>query len=85
MRQCGNPLAVVTDRCPSYRAAMKVIGNEGSQETGRHLICRAENSHLSFRRRERAESRFRRIGTLRKFVSFYSSAHNHFNGISKGT
>jgi putative transposase len=26
----------VTDRCPSYHAAMKVIGNEGRQETGRH-------------------------------------------------
>lgn len=28
------------------------------QETGRHLNIRAENSHLPFRRRERAMSRF---------------------------
>ncbi len=79
MKRCGNPHVVVTDRCPSYWAAMKVIGNEGRQETGRHLNNRAENSHLPFRRRERAMSRFRRMGSLQKFVSIHSSVHNHFN------
>jgi transposase-like protein len=48
MKRYGNPRVVVTDRCPSYRAAMKVIGNERRQETGRHLNNRAENSHLPF-------------------------------------
>jgi putative transposase len=42
MKRYGNPDIVVTDKCPSYRAAMKVIGNEGRQETGRHLNNRAE-------------------------------------------
>ena len=38
----GPPLpAIVTDRLPSYRAAMKVIGNEGCQETRRWLNNRA--------------------------------------------
>ena len=37
MKRYGNPEVVVTDKCPSYHAAMKVIGNEGRQETGRHL------------------------------------------------
>jgi putative transposase len=66
-------------KCPSYLAAMKVIGNEGREETGRHLNNRAENSHLPFRRRERAMSRFRRMRSLQKFASMQSSVHNHFN------
>lgn len=70
---------VVTDKCPSYRAAMKVIGSERCQETGRHLNNRAENSHLPFRRRERAMSRFRRMRSLQKFASIHSSVYNHFN------
>nr|WP_241765220.1 DDE-type integrase/transposase/recombinase [Hyphomonas beringensis] len=37
MKRYGIPHVVVTDRCPSYRAAMKVIGSERRQETGRHL------------------------------------------------
>ena len=35
MKRYGRPASIVTDRLPSYRAAMKVIGNEGCQETGR--------------------------------------------------
>jgi putative transposase len=49
------------------------------QKTGRWLNNRAENSHQTFRRRERAMLRFSRTRTLRKFVSVYSSVHNHFN------
>ena len=79
MKRYGNPKVVVTDKCPSYRAAMKAIGNENRQETGRHLNNRAENSHLPFRRRERAMSRFRRMRSLQKFASVHSSVHNHFN------
>lgn len=79
MKRYGNPKVVVTDKCPSYRAPMKVIGNEGRQETGRHLNNRAENSHLPFRRRERAMSRFRRMRSLQKFASIHSSVYNHFN------
>jgi putative transposase len=79
MKRYGNPHVVVTDKCPSYRAAMKMIGSEGRQETGRHLNNRAENSHLPFRRRERAMSRFRRMRSLQKFASIHSSVYNHFN------
>ena len=79
IKRYGNPEVVVTDKCPSYHAAMKVIGNEGRQETGRHLNNRAENSHQPFRRRERAMSRFRRMRSLQKFASMHSSVHNHFN------
>ena len=70
---------IVTDRLPSYRAAMKVIGNEGCQETRRWLNNRTENSHQPFRRREGAMARFRDIKTLQKFTSVHASIHNHFN------
>lgn len=79
MKCYGNPQVVVTDKCPSYRAAMKAIGNQRRQETGKHLNNRAENSHLPIRRRERAMSRFRRMRSLQRFASTHSSVHNHFN------
>ena len=79
MKRYGNPEIMVTDKCPSYYAAMKMIGNEGRQETGRHLNNRAENSHQPFRRRERATSRFRRMRSPQKFASKHSAVHNHFN------
>jgi putative transposase len=65
MKRYGNPHVIVTDKCHSYRAAMKEIGNAGRQEFGRHLNNRAENSHLPFRRRERTMSRFRRMQVCR--------------------
>jgi putative transposase len=79
MKRYGSPHIVMTDTCPSYRAAMKVIGNERRQETARHLNNRAENSHLPCPSRERAMSSFRRMRSLQKFVSIHSSVHNHFN------
>ena len=48
MKRYGNPKVIVTDRCPSYDAAMKDIGNEGRQEVGRYQNNRVENSHLPF-------------------------------------
>ena len=69
----------MTDKLRSYGAAMKVIGNAKKQETGRWLNNRAENSHLPFRRRERAMARFRQMRSLQKFVTVHSSVHNHFN------
>ena len=79
MKRYGNPLEVVTDRLRSYRAAMKEIGNEARQETGRWLNNRAENSHQPFRRRERVMAKFRSTKSLQKFTSIHSSIHNHFN------
>ena len=79
MKRCGEPLEIVTDRLRSYRAAMKEIGNEARQATGRWLNNRAENSHQPFRRRERAMAKFRSTKSLQKFTSIHSSIHNHFN------
>lgn len=79
MKRFGPPHVIVTDLLRSYGAALKVIGNADKQETGRRLNNRAENSHLPFRRRERAMLRFRRTRSLQKFVSVHASVHNHFN------
>ncbi|PHQ72074.1 MAG: IS6 family transposase [Sneathiella sp.] len=79
MKRSGQPHVIVTDRLRSYRAAMKIIGNETTQETGRWLNNRCKNSHLPFRRRERAMLKFRRPRSFQKFVSIHSSIHNHFN------
>ncbi|MDW4551406.1 IS6 family transposase [Defluviimonas sp. D31] len=79
MRRYGRPEVLVTDRLPSYRAALREIGATDLQHTGRWLNNRAENSHLPFRRRERAMQRFRRMRSLQKFVAVHSSVYNHFN------
>ena len=79
MKRYGRPEIIVTDKLRSYGAAMKVIGNEARQETGRWLNNRAENSHQPFRRRERAMAKFRSAKSLQKFASIHSSVHNHFN------
>ena len=79
MKRYGNPEIIVTDKLRSYGAAMKVIGNADRQETGRWVNNRAENSHLPFRRRERAMLRFRQMRSLQKFVSVHASVQSHFN------
>ena len=58
---------------------MKEVGNASRQETGRWLNNRAENSHLPFRRRERAMLRFRRMRSLQKFASVHAPIYNLFN------
>lgn len=78
LKRHGSPETIVTDGLKSYRAAMKVIGNTGKQEVGRHINNRVENSHLPFRRRERAMLRFRRMKSLQKFASVHANIHNHF-------
>ena len=79
MKRYGNPEIIVTDKLRSYGAAMKVIGNADRQETGRWVNNRAKNSHLPFRRRERAMLRFWQMRSLQKFVSVHASVQNHFN------
>jgi putative transposase len=79
MKRHGRPHVLVTDHLRSYGAAMKVIGNTDRQETGRWMNNRAENSHLPFRRRERAMQRFRRMRSLQMFAAVHASVFNHFN------
>ena len=79
MRRHGRTDALTTDRLRSYGAALKDLGAERLQDCGRFLNNRIENSHLPFRRRERAMLRFRRMRSLQKFVAVQASVYNHFN------
>ena len=79
MKRHGRAKAITTDGLRSYGAAMKELGNADKQEVGRWANNRAENSHLPFRRRERAMLRFRQMKTLQKFSSVHAAFHNHFN------
>ena len=79
LKRHGRSETIVTDGLKSYPAAMRQLGNLDRREMGRWLNNRAENSHLPFRRRERAMLRFRRMKSLQKFASVHASLHNHFN------
>ena len=79
MRKHGRAEVLVTDKLRSYGAALKEIGALDRQETRRWLNNRVENTHLPFRRRERAMLRFRRMRSLQKFAAVHASVHNHFN------
>jgi putative transposase len=80
LKRHGRPRAIVTDGLRSYGAALKQIGGADLKApVGRWNNNRAENSHLPFRRRERAMQRFRRMKTLQKFAAVHASVHNHFS------
>jgi putative transposase len=79
MKKHGRCEQFVTDKLRSYSAALRDLGAADRQEAGRWLNNRAENSHLPFRRRERAMLRFRRMRSLQKFASIHASVTNHFN------
>lgn len=79
LKRHGSPETITTDGLRSYKAAMGELGNHEKQEVGRWANNRVENSHLSFRRRERSMQRFRRMKSLQKFASVHANVHNHFN------
>ncbi len=79
LKRHGSAEQIVTDGLRSYTAAMRELGNLDRREMGRWLNNRAENSHLPFRRRERAMLRFRQMKSLQKFASVHANVHNHFN------
>ncbi|HEV2364123.1 MAG TPA: IS6 family transposase [Caulobacteraceae bacterium] len=79
MKRHGPAKAITTDGLASYKAAMKELGIAKKQEVGRWANNRVENSHLPFRRRERAMNRFRRMKSLQKFSAVHDALHNRFN------
>jgi len=79
LKRHGRPEQLVTDRLRSHGAALKELGRGDDREMGRWANNRAENSHLPFRRRERAMQRFRRMRNLQKSASVHASVCNHFN------
>ena len=79
LKRHGKAETIVVVGLRSYPAAMRELGNLERRETGRWKNSRVENSHLPFRRRERAMLRFRRMKTLQKCASVHASLQNHFN------
>jgi putative transposase len=78
MKRHPSPGVIATDGLKSYLAALRDVGQSANKVKGRRLNNRVENSHLLFRRRERAMRRFQRMKTLQKFASVHGSVHNHF-------
>ena len=68
LKRHGSPEVITTDGLRSYKAAMNELGNAEKQEIDRWANNPVENSHLPFRRRERAMLRFRQMKTLQKFA-----------------
>jgi len=82
LKRHGRAEAIVTNGLKSYPAAMRELGNLERREIGRWANNRAENSHLPFRRRERAMLRFRRMKSQQKFARVHANVHNlerHFS------
>ncbi len=80
LKKYGKPNSIVTDKLRSYSAALKVLELSDLHETGQWMNNRAENSHLVFRRREKAMNKFRSMKTLQKFTAFQTQVQNHFSG-----
>jgi putative transposase len=78
LKRHGSPKAITTDGLRSYGAAMDELGNRSKQEIGRWANNRVENSHLAFRRRERAMLRFPRMKSLQNSLRCTHPPHNHF-------
>ena len=73
------PSIIVTDKLPSYGAALRDLGLSRCHDFGGRKNNRAENSHQPVRRRERKMQRFKSAGSAQRFLSVHSSIYNLFN------
>jgi putative transposase len=72
------PRRLITDKLGSYSAAQRQIMPAVEHRSHKGLNNRAENSHLSLRRRERVMQGFRSPGGLQRFTSIFSAVRNLF-------
>ena len=85
LKRHGSPEKITTDGLRPYRAAMNELGNADKQEIDRWANNRAENSHLPFRRRERAMLRLRQMKSLQKFASVHANVRNQLASPPSGS
>jgi putative transposase len=72
------PRRMITDKLGSYAAARRQVMPDVEHRSHKGLNNRAENSHLPFRRRERAMQGFRSPRGLQRFVDVFSTVRNLF-------
>lgn len=73
------PKRIITDKLRSYDVAKREVAPGLDHWSHKGLNNRAENSHLPFRKRERAMQGFRLPGALQRFVSLQSATRNCFS------
>jgi len=74
-----SPDAVVTDKLPSYGAALGYLGMKGRHVTSGRSNNRAENSHLPVRQQERRMKRPKSPRSAQRFLSTHAAIYNTFN------
>jgi transposase-like protein len=75
-----HPETITTDKLASYSAATRMLGLSGRHRPGgMRENNRAENSHLSIRRRERKQQKFKSQGSAQRFLSSHAAFYNTFN------
>ena len=72
------PDAVVTDKLPSYGAALRELNLSRHHDFGGRKNNRSENSHLLVRQRARRMQRFQSPGSVQRFLSVHASIYNTF-------
>ena len=72
-RQGFVPDAFVTDKLPSYGAALNDLGLTKHHDFGGRKNNRAENSHLPVRQRERRMQRFKSARSAQRFLSTHAT------------
>jgi putative transposase len=73
------PEVWITDKLPSYGAALRPLGASRRHLTGGRLNNRAEDSHLPVRQRERRMQRFKSPRSAQRFLSTHAAVYNTFN------
>jgi putative transposase len=68
------PDAFITDKLPSYGAALGDLGLSKRHDFGGRKNNRVENSHLPVRQRERRMQRFKSPGSAQRFLSIHHAA-----------